>query len=192
MTSQFSGVLFLIVGNSGSGKDTLLRWAVEHWPKGLPDLLATQRYITRPSSPETEDFISVSPDEFKDMAEEGAFTLQWTSYGLYYGVPREIEDHLSEGKPVIANVSRDILEEAREKFPNVKVIFVSVPYEILEERITSRGRENDRDMESRLARAQANQELSSADFVVENLGTPEEGGQNLLDILVGVVNGELA
>jgi len=185
--SSSSGIFFLIVGNSGSGKDTLLRWAAERWPEDMPPLLATHRYITRPSSPETEDFISVSPDEFKDMAEQGAFVLQWISYDLYYGVPKDIEDHLAQGNPVIANVSRDIIPEAREKFPNVKVIFVSVPYEILEERITARGRETDKDIDSRLARAQENQELPNADFVVENVGAPEEGGQKLLDILISAV-----
>ena len=190
-TSIEDGVLFLIVGNSGSGKDTLLRWVTERWPKNLPPLLVAQRYITRPSNPETETFITVSPEEFKEMADNKAFVLEWMSYGLQYGVPYEIKTHLTQGNPVIVNVSREIIAEAHQKFLNVKIIFIYVPLEILQDRLATRGRENNSDIGLRLARARANQELPSADFVVDNSGEIEEGGQKLLNILKSVILGEV-
>jgi ribose 1,5-bisphosphokinase len=187
MSSTLSGILFLLVGNSGSGKDTLLRWALDHWPEELPPVLVPQRAITRPPSPDTEDFRSVTPEEFKDMSENGEFALQWVSYDLEYGVPKSIDDHLAQGYPVVANVSRDIIPEARQKYTNLKVIFVHVPFEMLEERLESRGREKDEDIERRLSRAQMNQDLPDADFVVENVSTVDEGGQQLLDVLISAV-----
>lgn len=187
MTHTNSGVFFLIVGNSGSGKDTLIRWVAERWPADLPPLLIPRRYITRPTSLETEDFISVSSDEFEKMVEAGAFSLQWVSYDHYFGLTKEIEDHLAQGYPVMANVSRDIILEARQKFPNLKIIFLSVPFEILQQRIISRGREDDAEIKLRLERARENQDFPSADFELENAGEIEEGGQKLLEILTSVV-----
>jgi len=184
MAELKSGVLFLLVGNSGSGKDTLLRWAMGHWPNDVPQLYVPRRVITRPPSPETEDYISVSPEEFKDRAGRGDFALTWQSYSFYYGVPKTIKEYLEKGLPVIVNVSRQIIDDTRKQYPNVKVVFIHVPVGILMERLKKRGREGDAEIEGRLLRAEINENQPDADFTVENSGTVEEGGKQLLDALI--------
>jgi ribose 1,5-bisphosphokinase PhnN len=46
---QKNGQLFLIVGNSGSGKDTLLKEVLRQWPASAKPIRTPQRYITRPA-----------------------------------------------------------------------------------------------------------------------------------------------
>ncbi|MHA1731807.1 MAG: phosphonate metabolism protein/1,5-bisphosphokinase (PRPP-forming) PhnN [Promethearchaeota archaeon] len=178
------GTLFLIVGNSGSGKDSLIRYVLENWPEGVPPPHVPTRVITRPPSPETEDFESATPEEFDALQSAGEFALWWTSYGMRYGVPKNIVDELESGRPVVVNVSRQVIPEARGKFPSVKVVFVRVPLEVTLERIKSRGREAGEDLERRIERARGNQDLQDADFVVDNTGSLEEAGSALRDYVL--------
>jgi ribose 1,5-bisphosphokinase len=189
MAESKSGCLFLLVGNSGSGKDTLLRWAMDHWPKDVPTLFVPQRVITRPPSPDTEDYLSVTPEEFKDREGRGEFVLYWLSYDINYGVPKVINEYLNNGLPVIVNVSRQIIDDTRKRYPNVKVVFIHVPTGILMERLKNRGREKEADIERRLLRAEVNENLPDADFTIDNSGTVEEGGKQLLDALIQGIKG---
>ncbi len=65
MNKVFSGTLFLIVGNSGSGKDSIIKAVLERYPSDLKSIRLTQRYITRIPS-EDEDNISIGPEEFRE------------------------------------------------------------------------------------------------------------------------------
>jgi ribose 1,5-bisphosphokinase len=181
-----SGNLFLIIGNSGSGKDSLIQWVLNAWPTGkLPPFVPT-RLITRPPSPETEGFESISEEQFHQMAGTSAFSLQWKSYGNYYGVRKDIESELAKGHSVLVNVSRQIVEKTRKQFPKVVIIFIRVPFQITEARIRSRGREEGSALESRLKRARKNPEFASADYIIDNSGDIEKAGQQLLDILLTI------
>ncbi|NMC04431.1 MAG: dephospho-CoA kinase [Candidatus Lokiarchaeota archaeon] len=177
------GTMFLLVGNSGSGKDSILAWAREHWSCPKKPLIVAQRYITRPESPETEKFISVTKEEFGKMDKNGDFLLEWISYDMHYGVKKEILDELERGSLVVVNVSRQIIDEARRRFPGTRVIFVQVPIDTIVKRIVDRGRESDEQVKARVQRAKENETLPGADFVVENTGTIEEGGKKLLSYL---------
>lgn len=178
------GTLVLIVGNSGSGKDSLIQWVLKAWPTGRMPPFVPTRLITRPPSPETEGFESISEEQFQQMAKKGTFSLQWKSYETYYGVNREIESELAKGRAVLVNVSRQIVESTRRQFPKVSVIFIRVPFQVTEARIRSRGREQGNALEPRLERAQKNPEFPSADYVIDNSGDLDKAGQQLLDILL--------
>lgn len=182
--SSKSGTLFLLIGNSGSGKDSLINWVFENWPSNVQAPIIPTRIITRPPSPETEEFDSISEDKFQDLSKAGAFTLQWKSYNIYYGVKAEIEDSIAQGRSVLVNVSRQIVEETRSRLPNVCAIFVKVPLHITEARIRDRGREEGADLEERLERARQNQDFPGADYVVDNSGDLENAGRQLLKILL--------
>ncbi len=179
------GHLFLIVGNSGSGKDSILEWVKANW-SCKAQLIIAERYITRPPAPETEKFISVTREEFEKMDQSGHFSLKWNSYDMWYGVPREIVSKAKDGALVIVNVSRQIIDDTRAKYPDMKVIFVSVPVSILLDRIKQRARESDSEIAARLDRAKHNETLPGADFVVENTGTVAEAGARLLAYLEGI------
>ncbi len=165
------GLLFLLIGNSGSGKDSILNEVLSSWPQNMAPIKVPQRYITRPSH-KTEPFLSVSPEEFTKMKTNNEFSLTWHIYDLDYGVPKTVENWLSDGIMVVVNVSRTIIPQARQKFPNLKVIFVKVPFEITLDRIKSRGREaeNDEMFKERVKRAKKNQNFPDADIIIDNSG----------------------
>jgi len=169
MAKDFNGILFLIVGNSGSGKDSIISGVISKYPSNLKQIYAPKRYITRPPS-KFEKNISITPEEFRKMEINGKFALKWNIYGLNYGILTEIENFLNKGHPVIINVSRTIVKQAREMYKNVKVIFIEVPFEITLQRIKDRKRESDDLLKERIERARKNQKFAEADFTIDNSG----------------------
>ncbi|MEJ2296088.1 MAG: phosphonate metabolism protein/1,5-bisphosphokinase (PRPP-forming) PhnN, partial [Candidatus Lokiarchaeota archaeon] len=176
---NFDGTLFLVVGNSGSGKDTLIRAVLERYPTDQMQIQSPKRYITRPPS-KAEKNISVTPYQFRKFSEEGKFAFEWQIYGLSYGVPIIIDEWLSMGYPVIVNVSRKIIQQAREKYKNLKVIFIYVPFETSVKRLKDRKRESLKQLEERINRAKAHQTFDKADYVLDNSGTLEITIEKLL------------
>ena len=186
MTKEFDGILFLIVGNSGSGKDTLIRAIVERYPSDHRQIFTPKRYITRPPS-ETEENISITREEFQKLANTGKLAFEWHIYGLSYGVPIIIDEWLSSGNPVIINVSRKIVAEAREKYKNLKVIFIEVPFELSVKRLKDRKRESETQLKQRIERARTHQKYDEADFIVDISGLLEITIKKLLDYILTMV-----
>jgi ribose 1,5-bisphosphokinase len=180
-----NGQLFLIVGNSGSGKDSLLKQVLYLWPASAKPLRIPQRYITRPPH-DSEPYISITPEEFFDLKRRGKFCLTWQVYDINYGIPADILDWMRQGQHVIVNVSRDIINRARKNMPALKVIFVKVPLDITLQRLRSRCREPETDpaFQQRLQRAKDNQILKDADFTVDNSGSLETAAGTLLQYLL--------
>jgi len=183
---NFPGLLILVVGNSGSGKDSIMKGVKERFPSELKSLYLTQRFITRPSS-DTEGNIAVTPEDFKKMSLQGEFALEWHIYGLDYGVPIEIDDWMKKGHPVLVNVSRSIVKKARDIYQNILVIFIEVPFQITLKRVKERARESGRRLEERIQRAKTNQTFPDADFIVDNSGDLEDAINKFLNYLLTAV-----
>ncbi len=186
MIKNFPGILVLVVGNSGSGKDSIISEVVRRFPSNLKEIHLTQRYITRPSS-ETEDNIAITPEVFKEMSRQKKFALEWHIYDLDYGVPIDIDDWLKKGHPVIVNVSRTIVKKARSIYRNILVVFISVPFDITLKRVKERARESGKLLQDRIQRAKENQTFPEADFIVDNSGELEIAIDQFLNYLVRVV-----
>ena len=184
---QKIGQLFLIVGNSGSGKDSLLKEVLRQWPASAKPIRIPQRYITRPAHA-SEPFISVTSEDFADLKQQGKFWLTWHVYDTDYGVPGTIINWLQQGDSVIVNVSRKIIPQARQLIPDLKVIFITVPLEVTLQRIKERSRESEDDpgFQQRLARAEKNQTLTEADFVVDNSVPLVTAAEELLNYMVSL------
>ena len=186
MVKNFLGTLILVVGNSGSGKDSIINGASEEYPLDLKKVYIVKRYITRPPS-ENEDNYFISTEEFNEMSKLGKFALQWHIYGLNYGVPIEIEKWLKKGHPVIVNVSRIIINDTRKKYENVKVVFIEVPFDITLLRLKNRERESEEGLKERIERARNNQKFPEADFVVDNSGELDEAISQFLNYVINIV-----
>ena len=182
---KHTGRLFLIVGNSGSGKDSLLTEVRARWPISIKPIRIPQRYITRPTH-NSEHSISVTPAEFADLKRKNRFWLTWRVYHTDYGIPTIVLDWLSRSQLVMVNVSREIVPRARCTVSDLKVIFVSVPLEIALRRMRSRRREaeNEPSFQQRLQRAKENQTLKGADFIVDNSGALDTSANKLRDYLL--------
>jgi len=180
-----SGRLFLLVGNSGSGKDALLAQVLRRWPDSARPLRCPRRYITRPAH-RSEPFISISTEQFEEFKRRGAFCMFWTSYGTHYGVTAELPQWLARGEHVIINVSRQIIGRVRRQFAGTKVVFVKVPLEITRRRMQSRRRESEDDLcfQQRLQRARDNPLLEDADRIIDNSGPLDIAAEQLCAYLL--------
>ncbi len=186
MIKNFPGILILVVGNSGSGKDSIINGASEKYPLDLKKVYIVKRYITRPPS-ENEDNYFISSEEFNEMGKKGKFALQWHIYGLDYGVSIEIEDWLKNGHTVIVNVSRTIINDTRKKYKNLKVVFIDVPLEITLQRVKIRERESEQGLKERIERARNNQKFPEADFEIDNSGELDEAINQFLNYVISLV-----
>ena len=187
MKKDYPGFLILVIGNSGSGKDSIIKGAVEKYSRDKPRIHLVQRYITRPPS-ETENNIPITLNEFKTMEQDNQFALKWNIYSLYYGVSIEIDDWLKGGDLVLVNVSRTIVKNVRRIYKNVKVVFIQVPLEVSVERLNRRARENQKRVEERIERARKNQTFPNADFIVDNSGLLDDAINQFLEYLLETVN----
>ena len=168
------GTLFLVVGPSGAGKDTLLDGAREAL-RDHPSFIFARRLITRPADAGGEAHEAATPDEFAARRARGELLLWWQAHGLEYGLSRKLEDDLNADRNVLANVSRGVLLDAAERFPDATIIEIDAPPEVRAKRLAARGREDAADAARRLSREGAAYPPALKVVRVVNDGTPEEG-----------------
>ena len=149
-----SGTLILVVGPSGSGKDTLIGGAARTLA-GDGDFVFPRRIVTRPVEAGGEPHIAQTPEDFEAAEKAGAFALSWRAHSLAYGIPGAIRGDLRAGRHVVVNVSRGVLDTARARFDRVRIVAVTVAPEELARRLAARGREDADDIARRLERAGA-------------------------------------
>ena len=174
--------LIYLTGPSGSGKDSLLRYAREQLSAHAGVCFA-HRYVTRAADAGGENHIALSSEEFASRGRAGLFALSWAGNGLYYGVGIEIEFWLTKGLAVVMNGSRAYLRQARARYPQLVVVEIAVSEPLLRERLIARGRETAKEAERRLQR---NRELSAVApdaQVIRNEGDLESGGQALVALI---------
>ncbi|WPN48817.1 MULTISPECIES: phosphonate metabolism protein/1,5-bisphosphokinase (PRPP-forming) PhnN [unclassified Pseudomonas] len=178
-----AGRLIYLIGPSGAGKDSLLDAARERLAERGCRIV--RRVITRSAEAVGEAAMGVSPQQFTEMEAQGAFALSWHANGLSYGIPREIDDWLKSGQDVLVNGSRGHLQNARERYPHMLVVLLTVEQAVLCERLLARGRESIAEIDSRLARnARFNQRVLADNdptlHVLDNSGALENTVDRLL------------
>jgi phosphonate metabolism protein PhnN/1,5-bisphosphokinase (PRPP-forming) len=174
-----TGLLVLVVGPSGSGKDTLMAGAADALARDAR-FRFVRRVVTRP--PAEEDHDVVDPADFAALRDSGRFALHWEAHGLQYGIPADIAEDLAAGRVVVANVSRAILAEAAARFP-AAVIEVTAPEAIRLARLHQRGRETAADIAARLTRAVPRPDGLPV-FTIVNDGTVAAGVAAFADLLL--------
>jgi ribose 1,5-bisphosphokinase len=181
------GTLVLVVGPSGAGKDSIIDGAAACLA-GDAGFVFARRRITRPAEAGGEIHLPVTEAEFERLAGAGDFLLHWRAHDLGYGLPANYVDDLAAGRTVIANVSRSVLDEARQHLRPVQVVQVTASPERLAARLRQRGREKPADIAERLGRAEA-LEVSGPDVVtLVNDGRLEDAITAFVAILRHAVN----
>lgn len=176
------GVLLVIVGPSGVGKDTLIDW-LRGAIGARADVRFVRRVITRPAEAGGEPHHAVTPDEFRQMERRGAFCVSWQAHGLSYGIPADTLDHVRAGGLAILNGSRKALRQIRETFDNTIVVLLTVEPGELARRLSSRGRETAQEIRDRLDRARL-EVAADGDLVeIDNSGPVEQAGRKVLDLI---------
>lgn len=176
------GRMVLVVGPSGAGKDTLMA-ALKDRLKNNDSVVFARRAVTRDADAGSEDHDTLSRSDFETLVSAGKVALSWEAHGLGYVVPQSYDRVIRDGKTVIANGSRKVLQEASDKYETAIVLLITAPVEILAERLAARGRETREDIEARLKRADLEPDNVDNLVRIENTGTPEEGVADMVRAL---------
>ena len=177
-----AGRLVYVMGPSGSGKDTVLQGLQSR----LDGCHLACRIITRPVEAFEAHATSVSADEFNRLEARGDLAMAWRANGLAYGIPDGIDAVLDGGRDVLMNGSRAYLPQARARYANLLAVMLTVDPYILRQRLRTRGRENEAEIDARMERnnqfaAATVDGRTSADgvFVIDNSGNVEQTIQSL-------------
>jgi ribose 1,5-bisphosphokinase len=177
-----SGIIAVIVGPSGAGKDSLMDFAREHLSSDA-GFHFVRRVITRPENAGGEAHLAVQEAEFSRLAESGVFALHWQAHGLSYGVPKTTFEALEARKVLVVNGSRSALPAFREAYgERLRVVLVTAPRAVLTERLIARGREDATSIRKRLERDTGPEDFM-VDVTIVNDGALDEAGDRLLTCL---------
>ena len=112
-----------------------------------------------------KDYYFISLSQFHDMIDKGE-VLEYAQYGAnMYGTPKApVDKWLSEGKTVILKIEVQGAQSIKEMYPDSVGIFILPPsMEVLENRLRSRGTEDEADILKRLEIAR-NEIRKSVDY----------------------------
>lgn len=178
------GVLVLFSGPSGVGKDTVLEIILAKDKSLQKSVSCTTRGI-RGNEIHGKDYYFISVPEFEKMIENHE-VLEFTRYGEnLYGTPKApIDKWLNEGKTVILKIEVEGAGNIKKLYPDSVGIFIMPPsMDILEQRLRSRGTEDESEIIKRLEIA--HDEIGHSkdyDYLVVN-DDLEKASENVLDIL---------
>ena len=145
------GLLFVVSGPSGAGKDTLVDALRERMPRMRYSVSATTR-PPRPGETEGEHYFFVTRSAFEARQAEGGF-LEWREYnGNLYGTPRDfMESTLAQGYDVIMKPEVNGALAVKAAYPDAVLIFL-VPdrFSHLRERLLARRTETNEEIARRL------------------------------------------
>jgi ribose 1,5-bisphosphokinase len=175
------GRLILVIGPSGAGKDTLLGLAKAACTDDM-NIVFPRRVVTREAS-SSEDNESLSPDAFQRALQQGAFAMHWEAHGHCYALPKAIDDDIRAGRTVIVNVSRMVVEAIRRSYADVVVVSITAPPQILAERLATRARSSDGQIEARLRRIV--EDAARPDVTISNVSSAEYHARQLVRIIKG-------
>lgn len=151
-----TGILFIMVGPSGAGKNTLMKH-VQGELGNLPQLATMTTRDQRPGEVHGREHWFVSRDEFEDLiADHSLIEYTLVHNNDYYGTPRAMVDQtLAASHDLIADI--DFLGAARvhTAYPDNTVVLFVTPssLDVLAERLRERGSISDDEVEHRLERA---------------------------------------
>ena len=165
-----NGILIILSGPSGSGKDTVLNKHVEN----RNDIKVPVSMTTRQKRDGEIDglhYYFVDRDYFRKKISENRM-LEFAEYAdNFYGTPKEpVDEMLSEGKAVILKIEVQGAEKIRQLYPDVISIFLMPPsLRVLEERLRGRNSEDEETVNHRLVIAREEMRRASEyDYIVVN------------------------
>ncbi|HUA09788.1 MAG TPA: guanylate kinase [Candidatus Acidoferrales bacterium] len=180
------GLLFVVSGPSGAGKDTLVDALRARMPRLRYSVSATTR-APRPGEREGEHYFFLERSAFEARQAVGGF-LEWREYnGNLYGTPRDfMEATLAQGYDVIMKPEVNGALEIKAAYPDAVLIFL-VPdrFSQLRERLLARRTETNEEIARRLEIAhQEMRFIRDFDYLVMNeQDKPEQATDDLQTIL---------
>ena len=121
------GLLIVISGPSGVGKDTLIKRLLELDPNLRYSVSCTTR-PPRPNEVDGVDYSFVTRERFQQLIDEGAFLEHATYNGNLYGTLAErVEQARAAGHDIVLKIEVQGAEQVRLRVPDAVFIFVVPP-----------------------------------------------------------------
>ncbi len=141
------GVLLILSGPSGVGKDSVMLRLLEKYPN-MQKLVTTNSRAKRPDEKDGFDYHFVTREEFEKLIKENAF-FEWVEYrGAYRGGQKKhVEEALASGKDVVWRIDvrgvKNVREKVKSLFPHSVFVLLAVnDPKTLEKRMQERATEN--------------------------------------------------
>lgn len=138
-----NGLLIVVSGPSGAGKDTLCNKVIEDSDNIWLSVSMTSRN-PRGNEKEGKNYFFVTKEEFEQKIKDGKL-LEYTNYnGNYYGTPKDkLEDYLNRGIDVILVLDINGAINIKKLVPSALFIFIMPPdMETLKKRLIARKTES--------------------------------------------------
>ncbi|MDQ2871633.1 MAG: guanylate kinase [Candidatus Eremiobacteraeota bacterium] len=164
------GLLFVVSGPSGAGKDTLVDALRARMPRVRYSVSSTTR-DPRPGEREGEHYFYLQREEFEQRRGAGGF-LEWREYQTnLYGTPRDfVERTLTEGYDLIMKPEVNGALAIKKTFPDAVLIFLLPDrFSHLRARLLARRTETNEEIARRLEIAhQEVRSIRDFDYIVIN------------------------
>lgn len=164
MNRKKEGMLIVLSGPSGCGKDTLLNYLASRNPDVRLSISATTRE-RRKGELDGVHYHFISRENFSKLIEEEG-VLEYAQYdNNLYGTPRApVDSWMKEGKTVVLIIEVQGAEKIRRMYPDVISIFLLPPsMKELEQRLRERGTDSEESIENRMNTAKK-EVLCAADY----------------------------
>ncbi|MBR6113126.1 MAG: guanylate kinase [Bacilli bacterium] len=164
------GLLIVVSGPSGAGKDTVINKVLETEKNIWVSISMTSR-SPRGSEENGKDYFFVSKEEFEENIKAGNL-LEYATYNdNYYGTPKsKIDEYLNKGIDVVLIIEIQGALQIKDLIPEALFIFIMPPsMEELKNRLVGRGTDSPDKIISRFKRAYEEiNEVTKYNYVVVN------------------------
>jgi guanylate kinase len=164
------GILFIMTGASGVGKDTIRHAALPDLDGIFYSISATTR-PRRPGETHGKQYYFYDTETFESMIAHDEL-LEYAEYvGDYYGTPYQpVDAALSQGQDVLLELELVGAREAKRKLPEAVMIFIAPPnLSELERRLRGRGTDSEEKIQKRLTRAREEiKAIREFDYLIVN------------------------
>jgi ribose 1,5-bisphosphokinase len=171
------------MGPSGAGKDSVLGYARGNIDPARKIIFA-HRYITRPADSGGENHVALGPAEFAARKAAGLFAFDWEAHGTRYGIGIEIDAWRRAGCVVVVSGSRAHFRTLDARALGLVPVLITVPPDVLRQRLSSRGRDDAASIEERLHRASTEAAVDDNVVVIDNSGPLADAANKLIALLV--------
>ena len=151
INSTRKGLLIVLSGPSGVGKDTVLDRLLKNRSDCVVSLSSTTRAM-RPGETEGVEYNFISREKFESLIAAGELLEHAIYSGNYYGTPtKPVEELRAEGKHVILEIEVQGANKIREKCPDAVSVFIMPPsMASLRRRLELRRTDSEAEIEARM------------------------------------------
>lgn len=167
---QAGGLLFVLSGPSGVGKDAAIARMKDLQVDIYHVITATTRSV-RPNERHGVDYFFYTNEEFIDLLDRGELLESAIVHGKRYGTPRrQVREQLALGRDVLLKIDVQGARQVKAKVPDAIFIFLAPPsIQDLVKRLKQRSTESEEELAIRIQNAYVEMDaVDSYDYRVVN------------------------